>query len=83
MPSFAEMQEQGIFEQLKKDMVDRTPDVWEQVGYVEGKYNRAVIFDAPLFHSRFPVEGIGSTPEEGRLVWVSHFFKMNGAGDLS
>lgn len=83
MPSFEEMKEQGIFEQLKADMVSRNPDAWEQTGYVEGKYNRAVIFEAPLFHSRFPLEGMGTTPEDGRLVWVSHFFKMNGMGDLS
>lgn len=83
MPSFHEMKDQGIFEQLKDDMVGRNPDAWEQIGYVEGQCNRAVIFEAPLFHSRFPLEGIGSTPEDGRLVWVSHFYKMNGMGDLN
>src|SRR5690606_6736394 len=55
MPSFAEMAEMGEDgEQLKKDMVSRDPDRWEQIAEVEGKYNRALIFDAPLFHSRFP-----------------------------
>jgi hypothetical protein len=83
MPSFEEMKEQGIFEQLKQDMVSRDEDKWELLDYVEGKYNRAVIFDAPLFHSRYPLEGIGSSPETGRLVWVSHFCKMNGYGELS
>lgn len=83
MPSFLEMKELGIFDQLRNDMVTRNPDAWEQVGFLEGKYNRAVIFEAPLFHSRFPLEGIGTTPEDGRLVWVSHFFKMNGMGELS
>jgi hypothetical protein len=33
-----------------------------------------VIFEAPLFHARSPRHGFSSTPEEGRLVWVSHFF---------
>lgn len=82
MPSFAEMQDMGIMDQMAKDMVSRNPEVWEQIGQVEGKYNRAVIFEAPLFHSRFPLEGIGSTEEEGRLVWVSHFYKMRGNGDF-
>lgn len=82
MPSFAEMQEMGIMEQMVKDMVSRDPEVWEQVGYIEGKYNRGIIFDAPLFHSRFPVEGIGDTEDEGRLVWASHFYKMRGNGEF-
>lgn len=82
MPSFQEMKEMGIFEELKEDMVSRDPEKWEQIGYVEGKYNRALIFYAPLFHSRYPLEGIGTNEEEGRLVWVSHFFKLDGYGRL-
>lgn len=82
MPTFEEMKDRGIFEQLKKDMVDRNPAHWEQVGYVEGKFNRAVIFEAPLFHSRFPLEGIGNDPDEGRLIWASHFYKLHGDGTL-
>lgn len=83
MPTFQEMQEMGILEQMKQDMVSRDPEVWELLDVVEGKYNRAVIFEAPLFHSRFPLEGIGNTPEEGRLVWVSHFYKLHGDGSLN
>lgn len=82
MPSFAEMKEMGIFEELKEDMVSRCSSKWEQIGYVEGKYNRALIFPAPLFHSRFPVHGIGNDSEGGRLVWATHFFKLNGYGEL-
>ena len=82
MPSFQEMKDMGIFESLKEDIVSRDPDKWEQIDYVEGKYNRALIFYAPLFHSRFPLEGIGTDEREGRLVWVSHFYKLNGYGEL-
>lgn len=82
MPSFAEMQERGIFEELKADMVSRDPDKWVQTDYVRGALNRALIFRAPLFHSRFPLEGIGTAPENGRLVWASHFFKMSPSGEL-
>lgn len=80
MPSFAEMMEQGIFEQLRDDMVSRDPAVWEQIDYIEGKYNRALIFEAPLFHSRYPLEGIGSNDDSGRLVWVSHFYVLGNGG---
>lgn len=82
MPSIEEMHGTPLFNQLQKDMVSRDPDKWEQIGFVEGKYNRALIFEAPLFHSRYPVEGIGSGPENGRLIWATHFFKMNKDGYL-
>lgn len=82
MPSFAEMQEMGVLDELKADMVSRDPDKWVQLDYVRGVKNRALVFDAPLFHSRFPLEGIGSSFDTGRLVWVSHFYKVNPAGDL-
>lgn len=82
MPTFAEMQEMGIMDMMAEHMVSRNPDVWELVDVVEGKKNRAVVFHAPLFHSRFPLEGIGKTYEDGRLVWVSHFYKLHGDGSL-
>jgi len=82
MPSFAEMQESGIIEELKSDMVSRDPDKWIQTDMVRGKKNRALIFQAPLFHSRYPLEGIGKDSESGRLVWVSHFHKLNAAGEF-
>ena len=82
MPSFAEMRELGVEKELAEDMVSRDPDKWEEVARVEGKYNRALIFDAPLFHSRFPVTGIGDTEEGGRLVWASHFYLLDGDGSL-
>jgi Family of unknown function (DUF6445) len=83
MPSFAEMKESGIMDELKSDMVSRDPDKWEQMDYVKGRLNRALIFRAPLFHSRFPLEGIGTDNESGRLVWVSHFNKLNAVGEFS
>lgn len=82
MPSFAEMHDQGILDELKQDMVSRDPDKWVQLDYVRGEYNRALIFQAPLFHSRYPTDGIGISPESGRMVWVSHFYKLGPNGDL-
>lgn len=82
MPSFAEMQEAGLMDELKADMVSRDPDKWEQTDFVRGAYNRALIFPAPLFHSRYPLEGIGRTIDTGRMVWASHFYKLGPGGDL-
>lgn len=83
MPSFQEMKDLGIEEELKQDMVSRDPDKWEQTGYVEGKYNRALIFDAPLFHSRYPLEGIGNDVDSGRMVWVCHFHFIDSKGNFT
>lgn len=82
MPSFADMRDAGILDELKADMVSRDPSKWVQTDYVKGAYNRALIFNAPLFHSRFPLEGIGETAETGRLVWASHFYKLGNSGEL-
>lgn len=82
MPSFAQMEAIGIAEELRADMVSRDPDKWVQTDYVRGAYNRALVFAAPLFHSRFPLEGIGTTHETGRLIWATHFFKLGNSGEL-
>jgi Family of unknown function (DUF6445) len=48
-------------------------DAWEVTRKVMGRFNRAVIFSAPLFHSRLPLDGLGDDNETARMVWVSHF----------
>lgn len=73
MPTFEEMKDAGIFEQLKDDMVRGDEADWEQTDFVRGIYNRALIFHAPLFHSRCPKNGIGDDAADGRMVWVCHF----------
>jgi len=74
MPSFAQMsQERDAFEKLKREMVEGSDEHWEQLDFVRGIYNRAVIFDAPRFHARSPRHGFGDTVEDGRMVWVCHF----------
>lgn len=75
MPAFAEMAKDPVFfERFKKEMVEGSPEHWKLQHFVPGKYNRALIFDAPLFHARSPKHGFGSTPEDGRMVWACHFF---------
>lgn len=76
MPTFAEMRDPK-FDQLKADMVSGDAFAWDQVGFVHGVKNRAVIFDAPLFHSRIPEQGIGTADEDSRLVWACHFYTPN------
>lgn len=74
MPSFSELsKDPEFFDQLKGQMVRGSEDDWEQLDFVRGLYNRAVIFDASRFHARSPRHGLGSTAEDGRMVWVCHF----------
>ncbi len=83
MPSFAQMKESGRFEQLKMEMVEGSNEHWDQLDFVRGIYNRALIFDAPLFHSRFPKNGIGQSAEDGRMVWVCHFHTISSLNNLT
>lgn len=46
---------------------------WEVTSNVLMKANRAVIYESELFHSRYPFEAFGSTPEDGRLILVAFF----------
>lgn len=69
MPAFAQMEK---YPTMRADIV-AGPEPWEQTDFVQGRKNRAVIFDAPLFHSRIPLGGIGNDPDDARMVWVSHF----------
>ncbi len=74
MDSFSDMREHpDRFEKLKQEMVEGSPEVWDRTDFVRGKYNRALIFAAPLFHARHPKHGIGTTIEDGRMVWVCHY----------
>ena len=46
---------------------------WEMRELVEMKFNRCVIYDSALFHSRYPFAAFGDNPQTGRLT-VSAFF---------
>jgi hypothetical protein len=82
MPSFEDMRgDPRAFERLKNEMVRGSDEDWERIAFVPGRFNRAVIFDAPLFHARSPRHGFASTPEQGRMVWVCHFMILRGAAN--
>jgi hypothetical protein len=48
-------------------------EAWDQVELAPLKFNRAVIYDGLRFHSRWPFEAFGTTPEDGRLIAVAFF----------
>lgn len=79
--AFYRHKETGLFEMPVEwvDDKDRAREMveggefFEQVDFIRGIYNRALIFTAPLFHSRFPYHGIGNSEEDGRLIWACHY----------
>ena len=78
MPSLAELLKMpDFFARLKDQMVRGAEEDWELLRFVEGHYNRCLVFDAPLFHARSPKHGFGTSAADGRLVWACHF----GVGD--
>jgi Family of unknown function (DUF6445) len=48
-------------------------DAWEQVAVAEMRFNRFIAYPTSFFHSRWPFEAFGTTPEDGRLIWVCFF----------
>lgn len=53
----------------------RDESLWTMIGLVGAKFNRLALYPGQFFHSRYPMNYSGSTPETGRLVWVC-FFKF-------
>lgn len=82
MPSFEEQEKLGIADELKEDMVSGKREKWEQLDFIRGHYNRALVFHAPLFHSRFPFHGFGTNEEDGRMIWGCHFFVLGPKGEM-
>lgn len=49
------------------------PAAWEMRAMVSLRFNRGLIYESDLFHSRFPFEAFGSGPKDGRLIAVAFF----------
>jgi hypothetical protein len=63
--------DQELFERIGTDW--ERPEAWEQVALCEMKYNRAVIYESALFHSRWPFAAFGKGFDDGRLIAVAFF----------
>ena len=60
-----------LFESVCHDWNDESK--WKQDTFVAMKFNRALIYRSELFHSRYPFEAFGDSPENGRLIVVAFF----------
>lgn len=73
LPPVDELEGRGMSAEWFYKMVNREwhdLTYWEQVGFVGMKWNRFITYPTSMFHSRYPFEGFGETPEESRLVWT-------------
>lgn len=64
----------GEAEVLKDVVADWDNELaWEQTAFVPSVFNRGIIYRSELFHSRWPFEAYGSSPDDGRMVVVAFF----------
>lgn len=63
----------AAWEQLKHDINDSSDKYWEEIQFVDGIYNRALVFKSNRFHRRFPEHGFGTDEKSGRMIWIGHF----------
>lgn len=74
MPPIEELRrDRPFFEKICQQMIDADDKDWEMYQFVEAKYNRCMIFDAPKIHCRIPKVGYGTNESDSRMVWVCHF----------
>lgn len=72
MPTQAQLDEVGYtLEEIRKDWLDK--EAWEMVTLAGMKHNRLIVYPTQAFHSRWPWEGFGDTPDNSRLIWCGFF----------
>ena len=78
MPPLSDlMLHRAFFEKIRQQMLDASDDYWTMYDFVEAKFNRCLVFDAPKIHCRIPKNGFGTHDGDSRMVWVAHFDRGN------
>lgn len=65
----------GFYKQMDKDWKEL--QLWKQTRLVPMRWNRFITYPTCLFHSRYPFEGFGSGPRDGRLIWICFYDLVN------
>lgn len=60
-----------LFEKVRYDWNDLSS--WDMRHMISLKFNRALIYESALFHSRWPFPAFGTNAETGRLIAVAFF----------
>lgn len=63
--------DESLFAELRKDGLDEKK--WERLSFVKMQFNRLVLFDSKLFHSRYPKQNFGDKTSNARLLKVFFF----------
>lgn len=72
MPTAEQLAQKGYtIEEMRQDWLDK--DAWEMVTLAGMKTNRLIVYPTQAFHSRWPFDGFGNTPENSRLIWAGFF----------
>lgn len=58
-------------EKLNSDGADESK--WQMTDLAGQRFNRISIYPSKRFHSRYPKDAWGSTPEDGRVTWCAFF----------
>lgn len=75
MPCYATQGGTAWGDMLQRDMKEaklNNPQRWEMTGFVRAVFNRMLVFNSALYHARLPQEGLGDSPEDARMIWVTH-----------
>lgn len=70
------MKDRAFFHKIRQQMLDASDEDWESYQFVEAKFNRCLVFDAPKIHCRIPKVGYGTHEHDSRMVWVAHFNRV-------
>lgn len=71
MPTQMDLDKAGYtIKELSEDW--HNEDAWDLVSVAGMKPNRLITYPTTMFHSRYPIEGLGEG-EHSRLVWVAMF----------
>lgn len=54
----------------------KNKNLWSPASFIGMKSNRFITYPCSRFHSRWPWEGWGSGPEDGRMIWAL-FYDFN------
>lgn len=76
MPTVEERTKSGVDPVVfGKAINDDTHDQskWDPVSMAGMKWNRMIVYPTAMFHSRYPFDAFGDSPENGRLVFVCFF----------
>lgn len=78
LPSRHELEAEGsdadkFYSSMNQEWKDLS--LWEMTQFQPMRSNRFITYPTSLFHSRYPFEGFGAGPKDGRLIWICFYDK--------